>query len=216
VNAQAAAQSAKVRELTQTYKAGTQQSFQAFRDLVQLLLGLTVMADNEFVGLVSFGDSTRRVLGGRAGPTSPVRLRDGWWLRVAYSLHLAPHEGKTKRLKVEQTSVQYQGNESDDQGGGLKEVFRYDYLRVDDSKHPKAHINIHASLVEADVLAPGATLARVHFPTSRVSLEAILRLLIVDFKVPTATDDEVWQPVLATSEMAFQEIAHQPEPPGMS
>lgn len=110
--------------------AGTPKSFAAFRDLVQLLLSLTVMADNEFVNLASLGgDPTRRALGGNGGPTFPVRLRDGRWLRIAYSLHLAPHLGKEMRLKVEQSSVQYQANQFDDDGG-LREIFRYDYLRA--------------------------------------------------------------------------------------
>ncbi|MFD5089910.1 hypothetical protein ACFWMR_04875 [Amycolatopsis thailandensis] len=211
----AAKYSARARQLTREYMAGTPKSFDAFRDLMQLLLSLTVIADNEFVNLVSLRDPTRRVLGGNGGPTSPVRLRDGRWLRVAYSLHLTPHVGKEMRLKVEQSSVQYQINQSDDDDGGLGEIFRYDYLRDDDSGHPHAHINIHADLNEPGVLKPGATLARVHFPTSRVSLEAILRLLIGGFRVKTAQPPEVWQPVLAASEMEFQEIAHRPLPPGV-
>jgi hypothetical protein len=215
VNPDATNYSGQARQLTREYMAGTPKSFDAFRDLLQLLLGLTVMADNEFVNLASRGDPNRRVLGGNGGPTFPVRLRDGRWLRVAYSLHLAPHLGKEMRLKIEQSSVQYQVNQFDDDQGGLGEIFRYDYLRDDDSGHPHAHINIHADLNESGVLKPGATLARVHFPTSRVSLEAILRLLIGGFGVETAQPEEVWQPVLAASEIEFQKIAHQPAPPGV-
>jgi hypothetical protein len=215
VNADAIRHGAQARQFTRDYMAGTSRSFDAFRDLLQLLLSLTVMASGEFVNLVSSGDPSRRVLGGIGGPTAPVRLLDGRWLRVAYSLHLAPHEGKELRLKVEQSSVQYQVNQFDGDDGRLGEIFRYDYLRDDASGHPNAHINIHAELNEAGVLKAGATLARVHFPTSRVSLEAILRLLIGDFKVPTAQPEEVWRPVLAASEKEFQEIAHQPPPPGV-
>jgi hypothetical protein len=214
VNQEAAKHSATVRELTRQYLGGKREAFEAFRKLVQLLLALTVLADNQFVRVAKHGnDQSRRALGGARGPLSPVRLRDGRWLRVAYSLHLAPHNG-SKRLKVEQTSVQYQVNETDQDEGGLKEIFRYDYLREDDSEHPNAHINIHGSLIESDALGPGVPLADVHFPTARVPLEAILRLLIVDFGIDPATPREVWRPVLATSETAFQEIAHQPLPPG--
>lgn len=200
---------AKARDLTRQYMAGGTGSFDSFRELVQLLLGLTVLADNQFVTLRQHTDQATRVLGGIGGPTSPVRLRDNRWLRLAMTLRLTPHEVGSSRLKVEQTSLQYQCDE-----GGQQEVFRYDYLRHDSSGHPAAHINVHGTLYHDDVLAPGSTLARVHFPTARVSLEAVLRLLMVDFGVPSARPRDVWQPVLAESEQEFQRIAHQPRPPG--
>lgn len=193
--------------------AGKATSFDSFRELVQLLLSLTVLKGNQFVYLTRGPSPRRQVLGGRQGPTSPVQLLDGRWLRIAISLRLEPHEDGSFRLKVEKTSLQYQCNESDDEGG-QREIFRYDYLREDNSAHPAAHINVHGTLIENDVLAAGKTLARVHFPTARVSLESVLRLLIVDFGVPTAEPEAVWKPVLAESELAFQQIAHQPPPPG--
>jgi hypothetical protein len=189
--------------------AGKPASFDRFRDLVQLLLGVTVLAAREFVTLVERRGAPGRVLGGRQGPTSPLQLRDGRWLRVAYSLYLEPQETGSPRLKVEQSSIQYQSDEE-----GQCEIFRYDYLRQDGAEHPSAHLNVHGALTQPDVLQPGRSLARVHFPTARVSLEAVLRLLITDFGVPSAEPEDVWKPVLAESEMTFQQIAHQPRPPG--
>ena len=60
------------------------------------------------------------------------------------------------------------------------------------------------------MLAAGVPLARVHFPTMRVSLEAIIRLLVEDFRVPCEAPADVWRPVLAASEAAFLAIAHRP------
>lgn len=200
---------AKARELTRQYMAGNTQSFDSFRDLVQLLLGVTVLADNQYVVLRQGVDPATRALGGAGGPISPVQLRNRRWLRIAMTLRLVPQASGPSRLKIEQTSLQYQCDE-----GGQQEVFRYDYLRHDSSGHPAAHINVHGSLDRSDVLEQGKTLSRIHFPTARVSLEAVLRLLVVDFGVPTARSRDVWEPVLAESEQEFQRIAHQPPPPG--
>jgi hypothetical protein len=50
----------------------------------------------------------------------------------------------------------------------------------------------------------------MHFPTGRVSMEGAIRLLVDDFAVPTATELVQWRPLLAASEAAFLDIAHQP------
>jgi hypothetical protein len=196
----------RAREHTATFMAGGSRSFGGFRDLVQLLLGATVLADGQYVRLVQqAGRQQVGALGGPTGPTSPVRLRNGRWLRVAVDLFLAPHDGGT-RLKVRKSSYQYQDDEH-----GQREVFRYDYLREPgEGPHPTAHLNLHGTLDVPEVLPAGGTLARVHFPTDRVSLEAVIRLLAQDFAVPCAQPPEIWRPLLATSEAAFRQIAHRP------
>jgi hypothetical protein len=196
----------RVREHTVAYMAGGPRSFDAFRNLVQLLLDLTVLADGQYVRLVrQTGRERVGALGGPTGPTEPVQLRNGYWLRVAVDLYLAPHEGGT-RLKVRKSSYQYQADRD-----GEREVFRFDYLREPgDRPHPTAHLNVHGTLDVNDALPADTTLARVHFPTDRVSLEAVIRLLAQDFAVPCARPPEVWRPVLAASEAAFREIAHRP------
>lgn len=198
----------EVRELTRTYMDGGAGSFQAFRDLVQKLLQVTVLRQGQAVCLAASGSRDIRVLGGRQGPTDPVQLNDDRWLRLSVSLYLDPHEAGT-RLKVSKSSYQYQCD-----ADGQQEVFRYDYLRQPGDQHPSAHLNLHAALLQPGVLTDGRTLARVHFPTDRVSLEAVLRLLVQDFGVPAATDRQVWAPVLACSEMEFRKIAHRPSPLG--
>lgn len=133
---------------------------------------------------------------------APVPLNDGRYLRVSVSLFLEPFEGRT-RLKVEKSLYQYQLNEEGDRW-----VVRYDYLRTPTNPHPGMHVQIRGQLHEAGVLPRGEPLDRIHFPTGRVSLEAVIRMLVEQFGVPTNAAPEVWRPVLAESERAFQQIAH--------
>jgi hypothetical protein len=186
--------------------AGGPRSFDAFRDLAQLLLGATVLADGQAVRLSGRGGRRGdevRVLAGMAGPTDPLRLRDGRWLRLAVTLYL--DRGTNDWLKVRKSSFQYQVDRDGD-----RPIFRYDYLRVPGSEEPPAHLNIYGTLATPEVLAPDRPLSRVHFPTNRVSIEAGIRLLADDFAVPTATDDSIWRPLLAASEGIFHQIAHPP------
>jgi hypothetical protein len=146
----------------------------------------------------------RYVLGGRNGPTDPIPLNDGRYLRFATTLELIDTAQGT-RLKTYECSYQYQ-NDAD----GKEWIFRYDYLRHSPSPHPPAHFQIRAELTEQSVSRPGKTLERVHFPTSRVSLEAIINLLATDFEVPCNETPEIWRPVLVESERLFYQIAHIP------
>lgn len=144
------------------------------------------------------------VLGGQSGPTSPLKLRDGNWLRVALSLELSKStEAPKGRLKVVKSSFQYQADQDGDE-----EMWRYDYLRQPGGDpHPQAHLNIHGTLNHHPL---GRSLEKIHFPTNRISIEAVIRLLIEQFGVPTKHEASVWRPVLTCSEQAFAEIAHRP------
>jgi hypothetical protein len=53
----------------------------------------------------------------------------------------------------------------------------------------------------------------VHFPTRRMSIESVLRLLITQYHVPPNSGAEIWRPMLAEAEHMFQEIAHENPPP---
>lgn len=109
-------------------------------------------------------------------------------------------------LKVSESSFQYQEDEA-----GNDWIVRYDYLREPGpDPHPTAHLQIRGQL-HADVLSDDKPLDRVHFPTGRVALEGVLRLLAEQFDVPTAEQPEVWRGVLSESERAFQRIAHRPQ-----
>ena len=97
-------------------------------------------------------------------------------------------------MKVRSSSFQYQLDP-----GGDEWIFRYDYLRNPPEPYPASHLQIRGMLIGLRDL----NLERVHFPTHRVSLEAVVRLLIEEFGVPAHADAEFWRPALAESEAVF-------------
>ena len=201
----------EIRRYTEQFKAGDNRSALAFRNLAAQLLGQTVAAAGASPRLVS-GDAHKLwVLGGPGGPTTPLKLRNGAYLKLAMTLVLVDQSvdgNSVTRLKVRDSSFQYQLDEQGDQW-----VFRYDYERDAADRHPRAHLHVRGSLTEAEATATSryhGTPERIHYPTNRISLEAVIRLLIDQFGVAPATSPEVWRKILAESERLFNEIAHQP------
>ena len=193
----------EVRTLTHRYKAGKNpDSFLAFRDLIQLLLGNTILPTGASARLSKGPRKDAYVVGGNGGPTDSLPLMDGRFLRLTMRLFLtATNDGQ--RVKVESSSFQYQTDKTGDRW-----IFRYDYVRSAPDQHPSAHAHIRGSLAEP-CLAAKQALEDVHFPTQRVSLESVIRLLIEQFNVPSTYPTEVWRPLLAESEALFLAIAHQ-------
>lgn len=107
-------------------------------------------------------------------------------------------------MKVSNSKIQYQEDFE-----GERPIFRYDYLRTPRGHHPGSHLHIYGDLTHPGYLPHGKSLGRIHFPTRRISLEAIIRLLVFDFEIDCNTDDAFWQPSLAESERLFREIAHE-------
>lgn len=129
-----------------------------------------------------------------------VPLTDGRFLRVLIQLFL-----ENGKLKVEKSLFQYQIDEDAERW-----IFRYDYLRNPEDPHPASHLQIRATLTETSVEPVRGTFERVHFPTGRIALEAVIRLLVEQFSVPSHEPPEVWRPVLAETEAAFLRIARRP------
>ena len=102
-------------------------------------------------------------------------------------------------MKVMNSAYQYQLDRD-----STNWIFRYDYLRKPPRLEPAAHLQINGSL------ADGAPLERVRFPTGRVTLESVIRLLADQFGVACNERDKLWRPALDLSETLFLEIAHQP------
>lgn len=179
----------------------------AFRDLASLLLNLTVLDPTSHVRLAyREGESDRAVLGGATGPTDPLRLTDGSFLRVSIAVFVDRDDDRgSSFMKVRESSFQHQLDEE-----GHEWTFRYDYLREPGpDPHPTAHLQVNGKL-PSDVLPAGMPLGRIHFPTGRVALEGIIRLLTEQFGVPAREPSDVWRAALAESERAFLEIAHVP------
>ena len=190
----------RARDLNTRYQGGGSAAFDAFRELAQFILSLTVMAPGS--GLLLQRGPRREInnVVGRIG-TDRIRLSNGLWLRVLIQLYLDRADGD--KLKVSKSLFQYQLDEDAEHWG-----FRYDYIRDPKDEHPSAHIQIKGTLTEAGIVPVRGTLERVHFPTGRVGLEAVVRLLVEQFGLETNEPMAIWRPVLAETESAFLKIAH--------
>ncbi|MBI4602712.1 MAG: hypothetical protein HY721_12210 [Planctomycetes bacterium] len=143
------------------------------------------------------------VLGGQETADSPLLLADGHFLDYSVTLFI---DRETKRLVVSKSRYQYQLDKE-----GARWVFRYEYLRDPKDKHPASHLHVRGTLAE-DCLPPHETLEHLHFPTDRVSLEAVIRLLADHFRVPCSETEEVWRPVLLESEAPFVAMDREERP----
>jgi hypothetical protein len=138
--------------------------------------------------------------------TDLIMLRDKRWLRLIVSVYV-DDTPNGPYLKVASSSYQYQARGDPDSW-----VFRYDYLRKSPTREPGAHLQIRGSLQEEGILPPDEPLSVVQFPTRRVSLEAVIRLLAMEFHVPCKEGPEWMNGALQEAEKAFLEIAHEAEP----
>jgi len=182
-----------------SYKRGGKDSPQAFCDLLNLLLANTVMAVGASLHLQQGERRNNYIVGGRL--LAPIQLRDGKFLRVYYGLAIqGTSEGP--RLKVINSGFKYQVDID-----GKRWIFRYDYDRFPRRPYPPTHFHIRGDLKE-NCLPGGEVLEDIHFPATRVSLEAVIRLLIDQFGVSPATPRGIWRKLLAKSEADFLDIAH--------
>lgn len=191
----------RARELTKQYLDGGTASFGAFRELIQFLLDLTVIPPAGAVK-AEIGPRKKRdraVISGRLAD-GVVPLLDGKFLKIVLEAYLDPEDGE--KLKVAKSVYQYQADEAGDRW-----IVRYEYLRHPADPHPAMHLHVRGTLTEAGALPEDTPLERIHFPTDRVSIEAVIRLLVDQFKVETRTQPEVWRAVFAETEAAFLEIA---------
>jgi hypothetical protein len=198
----------KVREHSEGLKTGDRAALHHWRDLANLLLHVTVADASANLRLTlpndKLAEDHRAVLHGFG--ERALLLRDGRFLRVFQVLSIeATDQGP--RVKVQSSSYQYQTDKA-----GTDWLFRFDYERNPRNQYPGAHLQINAEPCAAGWLPSKKRLGRVHFPTRRTSLEAVLRLLIEDFGVRASRRENVWRAVLAASEGAFHEIAHPPSP----
>ncbi len=194
----------ELRALSSAYKRGDSDSFVAFRELASKLFHLTVGDSSAYLQLIRGPSGPDELLLTSAGE-APLLLNDGRFLRLSILLY-RERTDRGFRMKVRESSFQYQEDPD-----GERWIFRYDYLRRPPEGIPGAHVQIRGSLLE-DCLPDGTPLERIHFPTMRVSLEAVIRLLANEFGVRCNEGDEVWRPALDETERAFFDIQHLPLP----
>ena len=198
---------ANVRQLSQVCHKQGPASFDAFEKLANALLCLTIAHDVGGLHLTRSKDTKERkatLYGGRGADESAIRLRNDRFLKIMVSLFL----GEDRYLRVGVSQFQYQ---ADPEGNDW--IFRYDYEREPGKKrYPAAHLHVRGAFTVAHCLPKKKRLEDVHFYSIRPTLEATIRLLIEQFRVPPANRPAVWQPALAESERIFFENAHLPSP----
>lgn len=135
----------------------------------------------------------------------PIPLNNGHFLRILQSLRLDDIPNNPSKLRVYVALYQYQIDSSD----GEQWVFRYEYLRTPKDPHPSSHIHIRGNLQEHQhCLATTTLLEHLHFPTGRITIEAVIRCLVEQFGIETNEPPEIWRPVLTEAELEFERIAH--------
>jgi hypothetical protein len=147
-------------------------------------------------------------------PGQFLELRNGWFLRLLLTFRVEPSvsAGGALKLKTLSSSIQYQNVDSEDEQSW---VFRYEYSRFARDHYAPGHLHVRATPRGPECLVGNLLMEDVHFPTGRVTLEGIIRLLIDDFGVGANEDEDVWRPLLHETEQVFINIARQPQaPPG--
>lgn len=190
-----------VRDLVTQFKDGGPEAPAAFHEFTSLVFGRTIL-DTTSTIVMQYGPRGRDafVVGGRGN--GPLRLRNGHFLEVAMSLFQDP---ATRFWKVEESRFQYQVDEA-----GSRWMFRDEYARAPRNVYPAAHLHVRGTAREPFRSDGNTALDRLHFPTGRVSLEAIVRLLVESFDVPCDEWEIKWRRVLAESERTFLDMAHHP------
>jgi hypothetical protein len=200
----------KARELTARYQAGGVASFEAYRQLLTLIFGLTVMRQPQgYIQRQRGADEDRETIGPSGWPNQSLPLNGGALLRFGVALYLGETDKAPGKRVLKVANESFALLVADDEDSW---VFRYEYEREPRGIHPKAHLHIRGSLSApaASALGEGKTLERVRFPTGRVSVPAMINVLAEEFEIPTNQVRELWRPVLMQVESDFQLIAHHP------
>ena len=211
---------AKIRELSRGFKgpgAKPRKQLQEFSRLIDFLRVLTIKGNKKDpVTVVEREDAELiHLICPLRDPNSPLPLRDRGFLKFAIAVR--SDLDADGQLHVAWSSYQYQMRNLDPESW----VFRYEYARgakylkylkgnTNVYKHPLSHLHVRGKLEEIDALPSGAGLGRVHFPTMRISLESVIRLLVDHFGVKTNTEESIWRPILNCAEDEFFRDAKQP------
>lgn len=189
------------RKLTGTFQEGGFKSFAAFHEFISFLLRLTVIRRTAFLKLYSSKkEPAFAVIGGASSDDSALPLNNGAYLRVMFRLQC---DSKDEKLSVTESTFQYQLEPEKTS----RWIFRYDYLRKPPHHYPASHLQVNGKILESSAIP--LICPDIHFPVNRISLEAVIRLLVEQFKVK-CNEPKHWRKVLAESERLFYDTAFRP------
>lgn len=116
-------------------------------------------------------------------------------LKLIQHYRIVPAEGQRGPWKVETVAYYYTVIEAD---APHRDIFGYHWHPQGRSPITYPHLHLHSG---ADVGAP--RMADAHFPTGRIAVEQVLRLLIKEFDVTPLRDD--WETILQETQERFEE-----------
>lgn len=172
------------------------------RTITDVSLGARVIPEDEtspHTALIRFQDRDRN-------PTEVV-LDNGCKVRIRQ--RILPHPEKPEdKVTTAEYSYAYGFGENLDEGW----LVRYDYVpeMAESNKefeYPVGHVHFNGRSEAYDALEMEGKkqLARIHFPTRRISLEDFIEHLIVEMGVPTKSGKEAALKVLAESRDTFKQ-----------
>lgn len=125
----------------------------------------------------------------------PMRLANGSYLYAYQRLGLRRPERYLTTLEYHYV---YQRTDDDDSW-----IFRYEYQREPGDKYPYPLAHLHLNAVPEGYPGP-KPFPRLHMPTGRVTIEAVVRHLLDEHAVPALSPN--WREMLSAAEGAFKEI----------
>ena len=196
----------EVIKLLDTYVAGGQDVPAYFRDFLQKLLNLTILAGGQSLRL-HYGNSSddftiagpKRTDIGKAAEGreffQPLKLNNGHFLSVIYDCFL--DKSNNNRISVRSSKVAYQLDFD-----GRKQIFRYDHNRIPGNRYPTSHLHVYGTWLHR----MAKELSKTHFPVIRFSMESIIKLLVHDFQIASNLEEAVWEPIFTHTEKRFLEV----------
>ena len=124
-------------------------------------------------------------------------LTNGGFLYLQHHFCLA-EKGKDKFLATAHYTYTYQLGSTDDTW-----VIRWEYNREPGKEYRYPHAHVHVNACPAHYTGQKA-FPELHIPTARVTLESVVRHLIVEHDIPPISDN--WQQILGETQADFERI----------
>jgi len=203
--------------------AGGDEAVYAFRELIMLLLGNTILDDRSFVSVQSVDWKSAFVIA--PPPRGPaefanaadgselycsLKLTNGSFLDLQYSLFV---DESDRFLKTDSSRMVYQSDDA-----GRDQFFRFEMNRKPSTHYPFAHLHVNGTWKSETTPRPKG-MEKIHFPTPRPTIESLIRALVYDFDVKPKCEPRIFEPVLRACEQEFLKVARtstkepQPLPP---
>lgn len=180
--------------------------FSQFRDHLAGLVADTVTTKHP---LTQKDDRNRTILGFRQGKLVGVPLDTRFgrvYFYLSQSLRTVRQQDGRHRLETRQYWYRVQADPSP----GKQAILRWEYdAETDKDKHARHHMQMPA---EVSIGKGVLDLDKAHLPTGWVTVEEVIRFLIVDLEISPPCGDDWPQKLQASETKFFQEFTGKREP----